>query len=207
VLRREREAIFGRQWLCAGPLSQLARPGDYAVTPTARESVLVVRNESGELRAFANVCLHRGFPVCQGLSGVGEIPEASGMRVIAERSADFDANWKLAFEHPMATDDTSRVIQPALTRLTNAGERVVVDAVKPLASTRSRWTTTWLAHSDAHSDAIAEQGRVLDAFLGRLERVARTAAAVGFVPDSLALEDPAVRPALDAYVELFERGA
>src|SRR4051812_33737474 len=65
VLRREREAVFGRQWLYAGHVSQLTEPGDYITAETARDSVIVLRKEDGALRAFANACRHRGYPVCQ----------------------------------------------------------------------------------------------------------------------------------------------
>jgi len=60
VWQREKERIFGREWVCAGRAEELPAPGDYLVLELAGESVLVVRSRAGELRAFYNVCRHRG---------------------------------------------------------------------------------------------------------------------------------------------------
>src|SRR5262245_1148210 len=58
----EREAIFGRAWLNVGRVEQLPKPGSYFTREldAARTSVVVVRDTSGEVRAFHNVCRHRG---------------------------------------------------------------------------------------------------------------------------------------------------
>jgi len=65
---REQERVFrGRVWLLAGRTAQLASPGDYFTFETGLGgSILVVRNESGELRAFHNVCRHRGSEIVSG---------------------------------------------------------------------------------------------------------------------------------------------
>ncbi len=60
VWQREKERIFAREWVCAGRVEVLPAPGDYLVLELAGESVLVVRTRAGELRAFYNVCRHRG---------------------------------------------------------------------------------------------------------------------------------------------------
>ncbi len=60
VFQREKEAIFLREWFCAGRDEQLPRPGDYLVLDVAGEDVLVVRTKAGELSAHYNVCRHRG---------------------------------------------------------------------------------------------------------------------------------------------------
>ena len=59
---RERERIFRRAWLVAGVTSDLPAPGSYVVTdiPPLKASLLVVRGEDGTVRAFHNVCRHRG---------------------------------------------------------------------------------------------------------------------------------------------------
>lgn len=62
---RERERIFRRVWINVGREEELARPGDYLVRDLAvgRTSVLLVRGEDGQVRAFHNMCSHRGNPV------------------------------------------------------------------------------------------------------------------------------------------------
>jgi Rieske 2Fe-2S family protein len=59
VWRAEKERIFAHEWVCAGREEQLPGAGDYLVLDVAGESVLVVRNRSGALRAFYNTCRHR----------------------------------------------------------------------------------------------------------------------------------------------------
>ncbi|MGC7101483.1 aromatic ring-hydroxylating oxygenase subunit alpha [Amycolatopsis lurida] len=58
----ERDAIFRRTWLNVGRVEQLPRKGSYFTKEldAARTSVIVVRGMDGEVRAFHNVCRHRG---------------------------------------------------------------------------------------------------------------------------------------------------
>jgi phenylpropionate dioxygenase-like ring-hydroxylating dioxygenase large terminal subunit len=70
---REVAVIFHRSWQYVGPVTQLARSGDYATVAIARQSVLVVRGEDGVLRGFHNVCRHRGHPLLEGRGCVGRV--------------------------------------------------------------------------------------------------------------------------------------
>ena len=58
----EREAIFRRTWLNVGRVEQLPRVGSYFTREidAARTSIVVVRDTGGEVRAFHNICRHRG---------------------------------------------------------------------------------------------------------------------------------------------------
>jgi len=58
----EREAVFRRCWLQIGHVSELAAQGDFIVRAieVARVSVLLTRGKDGAIRAFHNVCTHRG---------------------------------------------------------------------------------------------------------------------------------------------------
>jgi phenylpropionate dioxygenase-like ring-hydroxylating dioxygenase large terminal subunit len=60
VWQREKERIFGCEWVCVGRAEELPAAGDYQVLELAGESVLLVRTRTGEVRAFYNVCRHRG---------------------------------------------------------------------------------------------------------------------------------------------------
>src|SRR5881275_199741 len=64
IYEQEQERIFERMWVCAGRAEQAPRPGDYFAADLGRESVLVVRGRDGALRAFLNVCRHRGARLC-----------------------------------------------------------------------------------------------------------------------------------------------
>jgi Rieske 2Fe-2S family protein len=69
IFAEERDRIFGRMWNCAGRASAVANPGDYVVREIGGESIIVLRNRSGELRAYFNVCRHRGTRLCEAASG------------------------------------------------------------------------------------------------------------------------------------------
>src|SRR6266404_5198316 len=56
----EQKNIFSKEWLLVGHQSQIAKPGDYFVIEVAGESLIVIRDSKFEIRAFYNVCRHRG---------------------------------------------------------------------------------------------------------------------------------------------------
>lgn len=68
IYEREKEAIFHRSWLYVGHKSQLSKPGDYFTVKIHRQNVFVARDKSGDIKAFYNVCQHRGHEL---LSGAG----------------------------------------------------------------------------------------------------------------------------------------
>jgi choline monooxygenase len=57
---RERDQLFGRSWVTVGTVSDVADPAQAIVRDVAGRSVIVTRNKEGKLRAFLNVCRHRG---------------------------------------------------------------------------------------------------------------------------------------------------
>ena len=64
IYKLELERIIYRQWIFAGHVTQLPEPGDFRVLNVAGESAIIVHGSDGELKAFANVCRHRGSLVC-----------------------------------------------------------------------------------------------------------------------------------------------
>jgi phenylpropionate dioxygenase-like ring-hydroxylating dioxygenase large terminal subunit len=58
----ERDAIFRRTWLNVGRIERLPKHGSYFTKEldAARTSIVVVRDRDGEVRAFHNMCRHRG---------------------------------------------------------------------------------------------------------------------------------------------------
>ena len=66
VLRLEQERIFGGLWQYAAHIDQVADPGSYVATRAGHVPVVVVRDRDATLRAFLNVCRHRGSLICDG---------------------------------------------------------------------------------------------------------------------------------------------
>lgn len=60
ILRRERQAIFARNWMLFGPEHEVPAPGSFRAQRVAGWGIIVARDETGRLNAFHNVCRHRG---------------------------------------------------------------------------------------------------------------------------------------------------
>ena len=69
IYQLEVDQIVTRNWIFAGHESELAQPGDFKNLKLVDESAIIIRNESGEINAFANVCRHRGSLICLESSG------------------------------------------------------------------------------------------------------------------------------------------
>src|ERR671913_2652300 len=65
LFAEELDKIFARRWLCVGREDQVAQPGQYFLQPVEAESIIVLRDRGGTLRAYYNVCRHRGTRLCE----------------------------------------------------------------------------------------------------------------------------------------------
>ena len=60
VFQDEKRRVFQATWQVVAPLSAFADKGDYVAVDIAGTKIFVIRDESGTLRAFRNLCRHRG---------------------------------------------------------------------------------------------------------------------------------------------------
>lgn len=70
--RREIEKLWLNVWQLACREDEVARPGDFCEYRIGSQSYLVVRGKDGQVRAFHNVCKHRGNPLREGSGSVGD---------------------------------------------------------------------------------------------------------------------------------------
>ncbi len=66
VLAQEKERLFFRTWQYVCHVSALAKPGAYVTAEILGQKVFVVRTRSDEIKAFYNVCPHRGHQLLEG---------------------------------------------------------------------------------------------------------------------------------------------
>src|SRR3954453_2574690 len=69
IFSLEQSRVFENMWFCAVRSSDLPTPGKFRKVQVGREGVLIVRSRDGELRAFLNICRHRGAQICTEESG------------------------------------------------------------------------------------------------------------------------------------------
>jgi Rieske 2Fe-2S family protein len=69
VLQWEWEHLFEGSWVCVGREEHFPGKGDFETVPVGRESILVVRGGDGVVRAFFNVCQHRGTRLVMDAAG------------------------------------------------------------------------------------------------------------------------------------------
>ena len=63
------ERVFYRNWVYVGRAERIAKPGAWMRVEIADESILVVRGKDEQVRAFYNVCRHRGSRLCEDAQG------------------------------------------------------------------------------------------------------------------------------------------
>lgn len=116
LFRFERTKIFSRSWLCAGRSDALETPGEFVTVDAGDESVVIIRGRDGVLRAFCNLCRHRGARLCMDSGGRlegrlrcmyhGWTYDLDGRLVAAPNLAGLGAGVKDTFSlHPVAIEE------------------------------------------------------------------------------------------------------
>ena len=74
---QEIDALFGNAWVWAATEGALRQAGDFVTCRVLHHPLFAVRDADGELRAFHNICRHRGCELVEGRGNLGSLP-ASG---------------------------------------------------------------------------------------------------------------------------------
>jgi Rieske 2Fe-2S family protein len=95
IFELDMAAIFGRHWIHVGVEPDVPEPGDYMTVDIGRNSVLIVRDDDNRIRAFHNVCRHRGSRLCNEPQG------ALGNIVCPYHSWTYNLSGELMFAEHM----------------------------------------------------------------------------------------------------------
>ncbi|MBM4070309.1 MAG: aromatic ring-hydroxylating dioxygenase subunit alpha [Planctomycetes bacterium] len=113
IFAHDLERIFRRHWLLAGPSCRIRQPGQWCTYDLANDSVILVRVESGEIRAFHNVCRHRGSRICLTSDGHG----SSFVCPYHAWAYDLDGKLKAARHLPEGVERTEFGMHPVAVRV------------------------------------------------------------------------------------------
>tara|TARA_B100000575_G_scaffold60490_1_gene45901 strand:+ start:3651 stop:4901 length:1251 start_codon:yes stop_codon:yes gene_type:complete len=69
IFEKDFKHIFSNQWVFIGHTSRIPKNGDYFTVQIANESIIVIRDRSGNINCFYNVCRHRGSHICTKAEG------------------------------------------------------------------------------------------------------------------------------------------
>ncbi|MFT4959286.1 MAG: phenylpropionate dioxygenase-like ring-hydroxylating dioxygenase large terminal subunit [Paracoccaceae bacterium] len=73
VYENDISAYWNHSWIWVGHVSQIKEPGDFFLFDYGPESIIIVRDRSGQVRAHLNVCRHRGSRVCLEKQGTARV--------------------------------------------------------------------------------------------------------------------------------------
>ena len=141
---KEREQIFRKVWLNIGRIEQIPRPGDHFVTDleVCKTSILVVRGKDGVIRAFHNMCSHRGNKLvwdnqgscqaftCQFHGWVYGLDDSAPKPTLRGVNPSHDPSWAL----------DSCILFPNYVMYASEGT-YLSHTFWPLAEDRTRWET------------------------------------------------------------------
>ncbi len=69
IYDRESERIFAREWIYVGRESTIREPGEFFIHTQGNERIIIVRDTTGQIRAFFDLCRHRGTGLCSSDEG------------------------------------------------------------------------------------------------------------------------------------------
>jgi phenylpropionate dioxygenase-like ring-hydroxylating dioxygenase large terminal subunit len=69
VFKADFDHVISQKWILAGHISRIPNKGDYILFKISAEQIIIIRENAESVRAFFNVCRHRGSTICQAESG------------------------------------------------------------------------------------------------------------------------------------------
>ncbi len=163
ISAQEETAVFRRDWVCPGLAAEIPNPGDYLTFTIAGDPIFCIRDKSGEIKTFSNVCRHRMMQLLEGTGCTSRVIcpyhawtyDLSGRLVGAghmERSEGFNKKeiclpqirteiwngWIYVTLNPDATP-----VAEALAPLHDVVSRYAMENYVPVLHEEHVWNTNW----------------------------------------------------------------
>lgn len=159
---REVAAILSKEWHCLGRVDEIPNPGDYLVAQLFKEPLLICRGDDAQIRAFSNVCRHRGMRIAAhagsaqrfvcpyhgwsyGRDGVGLAPSRlrdAGMPNGLFRLPEFRSEIWNGFIY-VNLDDAAAPLAPRLEQLDRLLENYQPERMRVVHVAQEEWRTNW----------------------------------------------------------------
>ena len=188
-LAKERETIFRRLWLMVGRIEKIPKKGDYFVKKieVLKTGIVVVRGQDDKVRAFYNVCRHRGTNIAAGAGNCkfftckfhGWVYDTEGRnRHVSDESQFFDLDKSKLNLHAVECDIWNGFIfvnfdaQPRETLLEQLGELAIQlkDFPFPEMRVAGNWGATLNANWKLFLDAFQEGYHVATVHSGTINK-------------------------------------
>lgn len=160
VLAHDLDQIFYKEWLFAIPACEIPKTGNFATLQVGAYPLVITRGADGMIRAFHNVCRHRGQRLCA--KETGSTPKL----VCPYHQWTYDLDGKLLYARDMQESFDPAAHGLKKVHCVDLGGMVFIclaDVPPPIADL-AKTMTSYLAASGlkkakvAHSSTIVEKG-------------------------------------------------
>ncbi len=158
VYQTDLDGIFYRQWLFAIPACELEQSGSYVTHKVGDYRVILIRGADNKIRAFHNVCRHRGSMICT---------EAKGQvrnLVCPYHQWTYDTSGMLLWAKDMGSDfDASQHgLKPVHCREVSGLIYICLAKTPPNIDEFSSIASSYLQLHDLHNAKVAFESRIIE---------------------------------------------
>lgn len=158
VYQADLEQIFYREWLFAVPAAELPKTGSFATLQVGAYPVILTRGSDGTIRAFHNVCRHRGQRLCSKASGT------SPKLVCPYHQWTYELDGKLIYARDMQEDFDASAHGLKKVHCVDIGGMVFIclAEVPPPIADLAKTLGTYLAPSGIKTAKVAFQSTIVE---------------------------------------------
>ena len=158
VFQNDLEQIWYKEWLFAIPACEAPKTGNYATMQVGAYPILIVRGGDGKVRAFHNVCRHRGQRLCSKPNG------STPKLVCPYHQWTYELDGKLLYARDMGDDfDASKFgLKPVHCVDLNGMVFICLAQVPPAIGDLAKQLTSYLAPNKLADSKVAFSSTIIE---------------------------------------------